>query len=72
MRLIPVLSLKLPMAIGDLVSKLLSGGDSQLQVKVYECAECDETFESAKQEARCQCPECLSNDVTALRTADRS
>lgn len=58
------------MAIGDLVSKLLGRG-SQLEIKLYECSDCDANFESAKQEMRAQCPECLSNEVTPLRTVDR-
>lgn len=59
------------MAVGDLIDKLLGGGGSGVQLKVFECADCDAEFESAKQPERASCPECLSNDVTRIGTVDR-
>lgn len=57
------------MAIGDLVRWLVGRGSS-VEVKVYECSACDSTFESAKQPKRASCPECLSSEVSPLRTTD--
>lgn len=57
------------MPISQLVNKLF-GRDTGIEIKVFECSECDETFESAKQPKRASCPECLSNDVSVLRTRD--
>lgn len=57
------------MPIGKLVNKLI-GRDSGIDIHVFECSECAETFESAKQPTRASCPECLSNDVSAIRTVD--
>lgn len=55
------------MALGKFVSKLL-GSDSGVELKEYECAECDSSFDSAKRPERASCPECLSNDVTVVGT----
>lgn len=57
------------MAIGDLVSKLLGSGSS-VEIKLFECADCETTFESAKQPKRATCPECLSSEVTTIQTTD--
>ncbi|MFB6359788.1 MAG: hypothetical protein ABEH59_00535 [Halobacteriales archaeon] len=57
------------MAIGKLVKKVL-GRDTGVEIKAYNCADCDETFDSAKQPERASCPECLSNDVSVAQTAD--
>lgn len=57
------------MAIGKLVNKLL-GRDTGIELKVFECSDCDATFESAKQLKRASCPECLSNDVAIAQTSD--
>lgn len=57
------------MAIGDLVNKFL-GRKSGIDIKLYECAECDATFESAKKPKRASCPECHSNDVKYVETTD--
>lgn len=57
------------MAIGKLLSKVL-GRSSSVDLKVFECADCDATFESAKQPERASCPECLSNDVALAQTTD--
>lgn len=60
-----------PMALGKLISKLF-GGDSGVELKEFECGECDSTFDSAKQPKRASCPECLSNDVAVIGTAERT
>lgn len=57
------------MAIGKLVKKVL-GRDTGVEIKVYECSECDETFDSAKQPERASCPECLSSDVALTQTTN--
>lgn len=59
----------MPMAIGDLVTRLL-GRESSVQVWIYRCASCDSTFESAKQPNLAACPDCLSNDVSRIETAE--
>lgn len=59
------------MAVVDLIDKLLGAGGSSVQLKVFECADCDATFESAKQPERASCPECLANDVEQIDTAER-
>lgn len=59
------------MAVVDLIGKLLGKGGSGLQIGVFECADCDAEFESAKQPERASCPECLSNDVNRIGTVDR-
>lgn len=58
------------MAVVDLIDKLFGVGGNSVQLKVFECADCDATFESAKQPDRASCPECLSNDVAQIGTAD--
>lgn len=40
-----------------------SSDDGSLR-RTFECNECEHVYESAKQERRAVCPECLSNDVT--------
>lgn len=57
------------MAIGDLIDKLLGRG-SGMQVRIFSCAECEATFESAKQPDRASCPECLANEVRPIETTD--
>lgn len=57
------------MAIGKLVKKFL-GRDTGVELKVFECADCDARFESAKLPKRASCPECLSNDVAIAQTSD--
>lgn len=59
------------MSIVEVIDRVLGTGNSSVQLKVFECADCDSTFESAKQPDRASCPECLSNDVTQVGTADR-
>lgn len=57
------------MAIGEIVTKLLGRGSS-VEIKLFECADCEATFESAKQPKRASCPECLSSEVTTVQTTD--
>lgn len=57
------------MALGKLVKKVF-GSDTGVELKVFECSECGETFESAKQPERASCPGCLSNDVAVAQTTD--
>lgn len=55
------------------ISKLLNkvfGSDTGVEIKAYECADCDETFDSAKVPERASCPECLSSDVALAQTSD--
>lgn len=59
------------MSIVDVIGRVLGTGSSGVQLKAFECVDCDSTFESAKQPDRASCPECLSNDVTQVGTADR-
>lgn len=59
------------MSIVEVIDRVLGTGSNSVQLKVFECADCDSTFESAKQPDRASCPECLSNDVTQVGTADR-
>lgn len=59
------------MSVVEIIDKLFGVSGDSVELKVYECAECDSTFESAKQPDRASCPECLSNDVTQVGTADR-
>lgn len=56
------------MAIGDLIRRLLGRGTAGSRISVYECAECDTEFDSAKRPERASCPECLSHEVTRLGT----
>lgn len=58
------------MALGDLISKVL-GSSSGVELKEFECAECDASFDSAKQPQRASCPECLSNEVSVVGTTER-
>lgn len=58
------------MVLGDLVTRLLGRG-SGVEIKLYECADCDATFESAKVPERASCPGCLSNQVAPIETTDR-
>lgn len=60
------------MSIMNVISRLLGGDGGSLQMREYECSECDHTFESAKQPERAQCMECLSNDLEVVRTFSRS
>lgn len=60
------------MPISKILSRLLGGGTSGVQFREFECLECDNTFESAKQPERAQCTECLSSDVDLIGTVDRS
>lgn len=58
------------MALGKLISKVF-GNSTGVELREFECAECDTSFESAKQSDRASCPECLSNDVAVIGTIDR-
>lgn len=58
------------MALGKLISKIF-GSSSGVELKEFECAECDASFDSAKQPKRASCPECLSNDVAVVGTSER-
>lgn len=59
------------MGLTDLLTDVLGSGDSRMTIKVYECQNCGETFETAKnKEARISCPECVSSDVEQVGTAD--
>lgn len=60
-----------PMAVVEIIDKLLGVSGSEIQLKVFECADCGAEFESAKQPERASCPECLSNDVNRIGTVDR-
>lgn len=57
------------MAVTELIDRLL-GGSSGVEVWIFECADCGETFESSKQPERASCPACLATDVERLRLAD--
>lgn len=57
------------MALGKLVKKVL-GSDTGVELKTFECSECGEAFESAKQPERASCPACLSNAVSIAQTTD--
>jgi predicted Zn-ribbon and HTH transcriptional regulator len=59
------------MGLTDLFSTVLGSGEGNMSVKVYECQECGETFETAKnKKRRISCPECVSGDVQQVGTAD--
>lgn len=51
------------MSIVDTVKSVFGVGSSSISLDMYECEDCDSTFESAKTADRAQCPDCLSNDV---------
>ena len=59
------------MSVVDIIDRVLGMGGSDIQLKVIECGECGEQFESAKQIERASCPECLANDVEQVGTAER-
>lgn len=59
------------MSVVEIIDKLFGVGGDSVQHKVYDRADCDLTFEFAKQPERASCPECLSKDVTKVGTADR-
>lgn len=59
------------MSVVDLLDRLIGTDTNRVQLKVFECADCGSTFESAKQPDRASCPECLANDVEQVGTADR-
>jgi protein-arginine kinase activator protein McsA len=46
--------------VKDLVPGL---GDQGVETEMFECQDCFERFESAKDRRRVQCPDCLSNQV---------
>ena len=51
------------MSITDTIKRFIGGEEEGAHLTEYRCAECGNTFESAKREERAQCMECLSNDV---------
>lgn len=59
------------MSVVDLIDKVLGAGGDSVQLKEFECADCESTFESAKDPDRASCPECLANDVEQVGTVDR-
>ena len=59
------------MSISNLLDRLLGDGGASIDVREYECAECGNTFESAKRPERAQCMDCLSNDVSVQGTVER-
>lgn len=60
------------MPISNILGRLFGGGSSGVEFREYECVDCDTTFQSAKRPERAQCPECLSDDVDVLGTAEGS
>lgn len=54
------------MGLTDVVDSLLGSDSGTVSVSVFECQDCGETFESAKQPGRVACKECLSNDVEVV------
>lgn len=59
------------MPIPKLLGRLLGGNNEGVEQREYECAECGNTFDSAKRPKRAQCMECLASDVDVLGTATR-
>lgn len=51
------------MAITDTIKQLIGYDAGGVSVTEYRCNDCGHTFDSAKSPDRCQCNECLSNDV---------
>ncbi len=47
----------------DTIKQAVGLGDSGVESTVYECTECNNTFESAKDPRRAQCMECMSTAV---------
>lgn len=41
-----------------------TGDGSDVSTQTFECDDCGETFETAKDLDRAECPECLSRSVT--------
>lgn len=60
------------MTVSKLLGRLLGSDSGGVELRKYECAECGNTFDSAKQPERAQCMDCLSNDVDVIGTVDRS
>jgi len=60
------------MSIANIISRLLGGDGGGVEMREYECVECDNIFESAKQPERAQCMECFSNDLEVVSTFTRS
>lgn len=60
------------MSITNILGRLLGGDGGGLEMREYECGECGNTFESAKQPERAQCMECFSNEPDVVRTFTRS
>lgn len=60
------------MSITNIISRLLRGDRGGIKIREYDCEECGNNFESAKQPERAQCMECLSNDLEVVRTFTRS
>lgn len=59
------------MPIVSFLENLLSRGGSGVPVKEFECDECGNRWESAKQSERAQCTECLSDETTVAGTVER-
>ena len=46
------------------LKELIPGADDDgVETQTYECQSCFETFDSAKDQDRVECPDCLSADV---------
>ncbi|MFB6310979.1 MAG: hypothetical protein ABEH64_07330 [Salinirussus sp.] len=59
------------MGLTDLVTSVIGGDARGTTIKVYECQNCGETFETGKnKERRISCPECVSSDVEQVGTAE--
>lgn len=52
------------MGLTDIVDRVIGRDGDSVSVTVYECENCEKTFESAKDAERAQCPECLSNEIS--------
>ena len=56
------------MSIVETIRETITGDDGGTAIRTYECADCGETHESAKDPDRAMCPGCLSNDVYLAET----
>lgn len=54
------------MSLLDFLKESLPLGESSPDVNEYECQECGNRFESAKDPGRTQCLDCLSRDVDVV------
>lgn len=59
------------MPVKKILSRLFGGGSGGVELRKFECTECGNPFESAKQPERAQCMECLSSDVEVIGSAER-